>query len=73
MNQRFFRKLLETCSVLMVKLRLSSECVSKIYSSVLTDITLSTYLISLGLLLLFVTAVFALCFKDGILEIMCIY
>ena len=53
LNQRFFRKLSETCSVLMVMLRLSSECVLKMYSTVSADITLSTYLISLGLLLLF--------------------
>jgi hypothetical protein len=53
LNQRFYRKPFETCSVLMVKLRLSSECVLKMYSTVLTDVTLSTYLISLGLLLLF--------------------
>ena len=45
LNQRFFRKPFETCSLLMVKLRLSSECVSKMYSTLLTDITLSAYLI----------------------------
>ena len=49
----FLEKPFETCSLLMVKLRLSSECVLKMYSIVLMDITLSTCLISLGLLLLF--------------------
>jgi len=60
-------KLFEICSVLMVKLRLSSECVFKMYCINGYNVK---YVFNFSW---FVTAVFPLCFKDGILEIICIY